>query len=1823
MRQTSFFRAIYNYQRLLLCVVLLFFSIISSLLYADVSGVACIVSGYSAGDVLNQNAVIVVKTTWQGDTPPFSCELNYSGTPLDLIGGIYNNGVEKSYPASNFNVNSCQITATVTEESSGKTANGSSETIYFNFLNPVLNVTLGGNPPYGGTNNKVPVFVTCSNVGITQPTVTCNGVSANLKQQNGTSYEFELDISSFANSTTPYRVRATAKSDTKPAEYAPEGSGECDLLVGSGANGNTEIDTQASTQSPTNATSITIKGKSPELTRQVAILVDGAEATRQNAGPDWSIVLDESMIPNGKKRIVAVSYDEVGNEISRSPEYQLTVDRIPPEQVTVDETSGIPTNTNQPKITIPVNVTVAQDEITPPILLQPLVNGAPVGNPMPVNQTGVVNIDVPLTGGPNTINFTTTDGAGNVTTSNTNIIVNQNSSASGIVTSVVVEGIGVPFISEGENLNSNKFIGPGEHSILVYFDNSVSDAIPTIEITCEGGSKITVNGSWDPDTFRLFNGSFTVPNNGGTTFDGKCQLDITNVKDIYGNILQAYSQPGAFPIDSTPPTSTITSDTPIYVSGVKNKITLQGEVNDGDNGSGVESVDLIIRDSANAPVSIGSNNDGIINIPLNLAQQSPWTKEVDFSGLNTAGKYTIVSRAKDKAINIANVENIDTKTKLSLIVDLASPTVSKISLGNSDFDIPESDSKMVVASDVSRIVATFDDEAESSGIDFTKTTMTLTDPKGSTITGEFTNNGTNKMYFDFPSLTATGEYKIVVTPFDNAGNSNDPASRTFILVKSGPDGMEMQPPNQTIANHTDPNLAVSQVKITLTSTDSAITPSYEQSTVSVKYNGLEVGSKSLTSNSDGQTQPTESDEENPPAEEGAAMYARLHGTAANSLKDDGSHDGTYYVTVVPKSSQGLAGETINQSFVYDTQPPVIVESSPDIGTSETEEIWFGNSTTAFTIKLSDSPKDILDYYRGQYPVASIPVAPEDSTWYSSRGSGVNTNVSTFTWSTGNGESQSNFSVDGDKLILTAPNFVNSATYTSGVEPINVTIRPADNANQGETVPNWYIISRNFKYDYIPPTLKIIGDGKKFCKKVATIKGEVSDIGDGAQVVKILVSEDGGNTWGEVSTTNLPSANASFPMSLDIPNKDDGTYTVKFKAIDKGGNTSEEIEATYIVDRTPLEPPELTVPLADYSTNKRSQGFRWASVTGANAYLLQIADDSSFSNIVNHATNASYTDLKGAVCNTPDSSFSLPKDGTFYWRVASIENCEDGYNVGNFSETRKIIIDTVKPYILSVTPTPSSSNTVSTGMVTFTIRFNEVLDGTIDFSATLTSAGGQVMKIEKVSCTGDTWTGTTVIPKNNSAVYDGSAVITVEGATDLAGNAMALDSSHSIVVNTGPAFTTKLFSNPANEFEITIITKSSESLQAAPSVTVVQNSVKTPVTMNFLKDRFYTGSYKIDKESPGSAYIKISGTDLYGMVGNSTVEFVVADVNASTRLSIADSTGRASIKAAAGATAKPTAIYIISREMLESPFVTNSNTDLTNASLRASAGVRMSTYNSSGSELIGILGLDEIGPKSTKLKKCMLYTADLNGEVIDLSKADKIHVYRQDSNGNWIFQGGELKDYKISAQITGLGRLALMADTTAPRAASFEPSNKTKLDTSFPEIKGQFVDNGSGLVTSSFKLYIDDLQVKNVEMEKDGSFSYQVKQMLKEGDHEIKYEVSDKAGNSLVRAVTVNAPMAIRAGEFSPYPSPARGNRINFVYYFGAMPDSASLKIYDSSGHLVKTFGIDDFNLLRGSIRWDLKNKKGKRIANGTYIYKLEVTAGGQKFKKRGKFAVLK
>jgi hypothetical protein len=1238
-------------------------------------------------------------------------------------------------------------------------------------------------------------------------------------------------------------------------------------------------------------------------------------------------------------------------------------------------------------------------------------------------------------------------------------------------------------------------------------------------------------------------------------------------------------------IDTIPPVSSFDSMADIYVGSTTTWIPLSGQVSD--NNSNISYINLVWQSFSGGDVASKS-------IPFMAASPSPWEYQWNPSSL-LPDKYKLWVVAADQATPSANLEDYLTKAYRTVYVDRENPTVTSILYGN---NIPIPDSTIdTISFSVSKLIANPTDTGVA-GIDEDKSEFTLTDPSGVNIAGSKYFVG-NRIEFLFPELTALGTYTVTVKPVDKAGNIGDLATRSFVIDREAPKDVTFYPGDHSIANETHVALTMDQVWATINDAQA----DHQTSTIEVRYNGNVFGEQVV----------------------GASTTALVWdiGGPTQTLPRDQSGDGRYDITVVPRDVLGNIGSAVRSYFNYDCVPPVITAFDPQVNLADSNATWFGLDQNEISITVSDAPKDIIQYKdnmnNGQpamgFDFSTVQI-PGDPNWYNSQGSGINTTNSSFTIDVA-GVLSGPANVLGNKFVQARPNV--PADPSAGVVDVMVRLNIQDRANDGQVVPNNSMASYTLKFDYLAPGTPSItkpsGSNNKYCKNTLTISGTASDQGssDEVKVTGIEWSENG-SAFQALAVSGLPAKTASFSATMDITDRTDGTYNIDIRAVDQGKNYSNSTQATFVVDRTPPKAPEMVVPLPDVVTNKRGQLFKWATTTDADHYLFQVADDPSFNNILNKQSNPGYTDLVGQVTVMTENSFSVPKDGEYYWRVAAIETCVDGYNISSFSTTRKFTVDTVKPLIVEVQPAPSSGNKITTGMVTFTVRFSELVDTTIPPSVRITSNGGQVMNVEMVSYREDTWIGTTVIPKNNSALYDGNAIISIDGARDIAGNAMAADSTNSVVINTGPAFTTKIFSNPANEFEIMVVTKASEALQSPPTCTIQQNSVRTPVIMNFLKERYYAGSYKIDVESPGKAYIDLSGTDLHGMVGYDSVQFTVAELSASARLNLTSAMGNATLKAAEGSAFVSSPIYVLDREYLDSPFTNEIRGSVMPGSVQSARN---------GSELVPVMALEEVGPANLRLKKCLLYTAKVKGLKASVP-AEKVGLYRLDANGFWVYQGGELKNDEISAQLTGMGRLALMADMTAPSVREQSPQNMDELEDPTPEITGQLVDFGSGIKKDSFKLFIDDVEVPGVSLASDGTFKYKPRLPMKKGRHEIKVVATDLVGNEMRSSFWVTTLGAFSVEEFMPYPNPATGNSMHFSYDFNQTAERVRLKIYDVAGHLVADYDTFDFaSANRGRFRWDMRNNNGRTVANGVYFYKLEITKSGKTFKKRGKFAVMR
>ncbi|MCK9223943.1 MAG: gliding motility-associated C-terminal domain-containing protein, partial [Candidatus Muirbacterium halophilum] len=107
---------------------------------------------------------------------------------------------------------------------------------------------------------------------------------------------------------------------------------------------------------------------------------------------------------------------------------------------------------------------------------------------------------------------------------------------------------------------------------------------------------------------------------------------------------------------------------------------------------------------------------------------------------------------------------------------------------------------------------------------------------------------------------------------------------------------------------------------------------------------------------------------------------------------------------------------------------------------------------------------------------------------------------------------------------------------------------------------------------------------------------------------------------------------------------------------------------------------------------------------------------------------------------------------------------------------------------------------------------------------------------------------------------------------------------------------------------------------------------------------------------------------------------------------------------------------------------------------------------------------------------------------------------------------------------------------------------------------------------------------------------------------IQLKAVDNRGNILNAPIIMKAPAG--ASDLRVYPIPAS----NYVCFDNKTANSYSLKIYDVSGKTV----YSDKNIT-GYYVWDLNDRKGKKVSNGIYYYKLKYSDGTEN---NGKIAVL-
>lgn len=110
----------------------------------------------------------------------------------------------------------------------------------------------------------------------------------------------------------------------------------------------------------------------------------------------------------------------------------------------------------------------------------------------------------------------------------------------------------------------------------------------------------------------------------------------------------------------------------------------------------------------------------------------------------------------------------------------------------------------------------------------------------------------------------------------------------------------------------------------------------------------------------------------------------------------------------------------------------------------------------------------------------------------------------------------------------------------------------------------------------------------------------------------------------------------------LPALGNGDYAVRVRAIDASGLEGRDAVARISVQGTP-EPPYAIAPVAGSTTGNPQPAFRWSGVPDAGDYIVEVATDDRFSNLIATASELRGTEFR------PDAPLA---PGRYYWRVAS-------------------------------------------------------------------------------------------------------------------------------------------------------------------------------------------------------------------------------------------------------------------------------------------------------------------------------------------------------------------------------------------------------------------------------------------------------------------------------------------------------------------------------------------------------------------------------------------
>lgn len=452
--------------------------------------------------------------------------------------------------------------------------------------------------------------------------------------------------------------------------------------------------------------------------------------------------------------------------------------------------------------------------------------------------------------------------------------------------------------------------------------------------------------------------------------------------------------------------------------------------------------------------------------------------------------------------------------------------------------------------------------------------------------------------------------------------------------------------------------------------------------------------------------------------------------------------------------------------------------------------------------------------------------------------------------------------------------------------------------------------------------------------------------------------------------------------------------------------------------------------------------------------------------------------------------------------------------------------------------------------------------------------------------------------------------------------------------TPPVFTISAFSNAANENDIIVVAVSNEDLKNVPTLLIKHGTSSVTKTMqqNSGNKRAFMATASLKASNGGSGDLIVTGEDNSGNVGSSNGYFIIATVNAKASARLSSNDRMFSLTFDENSLKKNATVKILQRNLIKDETASGTlNTALQNeyASFRGARAAVTATKEEAdtNAELVPLTDAYEATIATNKINKGMIAALKVPETA---SNSQGIGLFYQ-KNGTWCFASAAINsERQIRAKISTSHVFAILRDTNAPTIKLDESIDLSEAFTSArPEFRGSIRDFGSGIDASTLEAKFDN-QSQPIKVDDDGNFNIKPLSELTNGNHNLEIVAKDRTGNNTTTgSMRFALTLPFEFKQIIQYPNPARNNcTIRIRTNSTGVNCGIRIKIYDVAGHKVADFDEGDVRD-RGDgnyeVRWDLRNQKGKKVANGVYIAKIEAInpENGSKVKQTLKIAVLK